>query len=42
MMDELDLRDTVVVGISLGAWIAAAIAVKLARRAWQSSRHQGG
>jgi pimeloyl-ACP methyl ester carboxylesterase len=28
MMDELDLRDTVVVGISLGAWIAAAIAVK--------------
>jgi pimeloyl-ACP methyl ester carboxylesterase len=28
LMDELDLQDTVVVGISLGAWIAAAIAVK--------------
>jgi pimeloyl-ACP methyl ester carboxylesterase len=32
MMDELDLRDTVVVGISLGAWIAAAIAVKSTAR----------
>jgi pimeloyl-ACP methyl ester carboxylesterase len=32
MMDELDLRDTVVVGVSLGAWIAAAIAVKSTAR----------
>jgi pimeloyl-ACP methyl ester carboxylesterase len=32
MMDELDLRDTVVVGISLGAWIAAVIAVKSTAR----------
>jgi pimeloyl-ACP methyl ester carboxylesterase len=32
MLDELDLRDTVVVGVSLGAWIAAAIAVKSTAR----------
>jgi pimeloyl-ACP methyl ester carboxylesterase len=32
MMDELDLRDAVVVGVSLGAWIAAAIAVKSTAR----------
>ncbi len=32
MMDALDLRDSVVVGISLGAWIAAAIAVKSTAR----------
>jgi pimeloyl-ACP methyl ester carboxylesterase len=32
MMDELDLRDTAVVGVSLGAWIAAAIAVKSTAR----------
>jgi pimeloyl-ACP methyl ester carboxylesterase len=32
MMDELDLRDTIVVGVSLGAWIAAAIAVKSTAR----------
>ena len=28
LMDALDLRDTLVIGVSLGAWIAAAIAVK--------------
>jgi pimeloyl-ACP methyl ester carboxylesterase len=28
MLDELDLRDVTVVGVSLGAWIAAEIAVK--------------
>jgi len=28
MLDALDLRETVVVGVSLGAWIAAEIAVK--------------
>jgi pimeloyl-ACP methyl ester carboxylesterase len=32
MLDTLDLRDTVVVGISLGAWIAAEIAVKSTAR----------
>jgi pimeloyl-ACP methyl ester carboxylesterase len=32
MMDELDLRDAVVIGVSLGAWIAAAIAVKSTAR----------
>ncbi len=32
MMDELDLRDAVVVGVSFGAWIAAAIAVKSTAR----------
>jgi pimeloyl-ACP methyl ester carboxylesterase len=28
LLDELDLKDTVVVGVSLGAWIAAEIAIK--------------
>jgi pimeloyl-ACP methyl ester carboxylesterase len=32
LMDERDLRDVVVVGVSLGAWIAAAIAVKSTAR----------
>jgi len=32
LLDELDLKDTVVVGVSLGAWIAAAIAVKSTAR----------
>jgi pimeloyl-ACP methyl ester carboxylesterase len=32
LLDVLDLRDTVVVGVSLGAWIAAAIAVKSTAR----------
>jgi pimeloyl-ACP methyl ester carboxylesterase len=32
LMDELDLRDALVVGVSLGAWIAAAIAVKSTAR----------
>jgi pimeloyl-ACP methyl ester carboxylesterase len=32
MLDALDLRDTVVVGVSLGAWIAAEIAVKSTAR----------
>src|SRR5215469_13984772 len=32
LMDALDLRDAVVVGVSLGAWIAAAIAVKSTAR----------
>jgi pimeloyl-ACP methyl ester carboxylesterase len=32
LMDALDLRDTLVVGVSLGAWIAAAIAVKSTSR----------
>jgi pimeloyl-ACP methyl ester carboxylesterase len=32
VMDELDLRDAVVIGVSLGAWIAAAIAVKSTAR----------
>jgi pimeloyl-ACP methyl ester carboxylesterase len=31
-MDALDLRDTLVIGVSLGAWIAAAIAVKSTAR----------
>jgi pimeloyl-ACP methyl ester carboxylesterase len=31
-MDELDLEQTLVVGVSLGAWIAAAIAVKSTAR----------
>jgi pimeloyl-ACP methyl ester carboxylesterase len=32
LMDALDLRDCLVVGVSLGAWIAAAIAVKSTAR----------
>jgi len=32
LMDELDLRDAVVVGVSFGAWIAAAIAIKSTAR----------
>jgi len=32
LMDALDLRDTFVIGVSLGAWIAAAIAVKSTAR----------
>ena len=32
LMDALDLRDTIVVGVSLGAWIAAEIAVKSTAR----------
>jgi len=32
LMDALDLRDALVVGVSLGAWIAAAIAVKSTAR----------
>jgi pimeloyl-ACP methyl ester carboxylesterase len=32
LIDQLDLTDTVVVGVSLGAWIAAEIAVKSTRR----------
>jgi|SRR5690242_13604212 len=32
LMDELDLRETIVVGVGLGAWIAAAIAVKSTAR----------
>jgi pimeloyl-ACP methyl ester carboxylesterase len=32
MMDEFDLRDVTVIGVSLGAWIAAAIAVKSTAR----------
>jgi pimeloyl-ACP methyl ester carboxylesterase len=32
MLDQLDLRDVTVVGVSLGAWIAAEIAVKSAVR----------
>jgi pimeloyl-ACP methyl ester carboxylesterase len=32
VMDALDLRDTLVIGVSLGAWIAAAIAVKSTAR----------
>ena len=32
VLDALDLRDTVVVGVSLGAWIAAEIAVKSTAR----------
>jgi pimeloyl-ACP methyl ester carboxylesterase len=32
MLDQLDLRDLVVVGVSLGAWIAAEIAVKSSAR----------
>jgi pimeloyl-ACP methyl ester carboxylesterase len=32
LMDEFDLRDALVIGISLGAWIAAAIAVKSTAR----------
>src|SRR5215467_8127288 len=31
-MDTLDLRDSLVIGVSLGAWIAAAIAVKSTAR----------
>jgi pimeloyl-ACP methyl ester carboxylesterase len=32
LMDRLDLRDTLLVGMSLGGWIAAAIAVKATAR----------
>jgi pimeloyl-ACP methyl ester carboxylesterase len=32
MLDQLDLRDAVVVGVSLGAWIAAEVAVKSTAR----------
>jgi len=32
LMDALDLRDTVVIGVSFGAWIAAVIAVKSTAR----------
>jgi pimeloyl-ACP methyl ester carboxylesterase len=32
LMDTLDLRETVVVGVSLGGWIAAAIAIKSTAR----------
>jgi pimeloyl-ACP methyl ester carboxylesterase len=32
LLDELDLRDTIVVGVSLGAWIAAEIAIKSTAR----------
>jgi pimeloyl-ACP methyl ester carboxylesterase len=32
LMDALDLRDTLVIGVSLGAWIAAAMAVKSTAR----------
>ena len=32
LMDTLDLRDALVIGVSLGAWIAAAIAVKSTAR----------
>src|SRR5215470_3048552 len=32
LMDALDLRDALVIGVSLGAWIAAAIAVKSTTR----------
>ena len=32
LLDQLDLRDAVVVGVSLGAWIAAEIAVKSSAR----------
>src|SRR5215813_2243957 len=32
LLDELDLKDTILVGVSLGAWIAAEIAVKSTAR----------
>ena len=32
LLDQLDLTDTIVVGVSLGAWIAAEIAVKSTHR----------
>ncbi len=32
LMDALDLRDAIVIGVSLGAWIAAAMAVKSTAR----------
>jgi pimeloyl-ACP methyl ester carboxylesterase len=32
LLDQLDLRDVTVVGVSLGAWVAAAIAVKSTAR----------
>lgn len=32
LMDELDLRDAIVVGVSFGAWIAAEIAIKSTAR----------
>src|SRR3954447_1058331 len=32
LLDELDLKDTILVGVSLGAWIAAEIAIKSTAR----------
>jgi pimeloyl-ACP methyl ester carboxylesterase len=32
LMDQLDLRDTLLIGVSFGAWVAAAIAVKSTAR----------
>jgi len=32
LLEQLDLRDTIVVGVSLGGWIAAAIAIKSTAR----------
>jgi len=32
LLDELDLKDTIVVGVSLGAWVAAEIAIKSTAR----------
>src|SRR5438874_779720 len=32
LIDQLDLKDTIVVGVSLGAWIAAEIAIKSTAR----------
>jgi pimeloyl-ACP methyl ester carboxylesterase len=32
LLDDLDLKDTIVVGVSLGAWIAAEIAIKSTAR----------
>src|SRR5262245_9668138 len=32
LIDELDLKDTIVAGVSLGAWIAAEIAIKSTAR----------
>ena len=32
LIDQLDLKDTIVVGVSLGAWIAAEIAIKSTSR----------
>ena len=46
LMEALDLRDVIVVGVSFGGWIAAEIAVKSTARmsragAGQRGRHQG-